>query len=118
MVGLDLPSRTRGERHNLLNNYISALLMAFIDAGLIEGLIELGSRRRSGQDDSKDNGVISTKATLLLGELLYLTNTHLPSGQCARVQVTFFTFVHLTDTSYSCGVCRFFLTGSTVTFSR
>jgi hypothetical protein len=36
MVGLDLPSRTRGERHNLLNNYISALLIAFIDAGLLD----------------------------------------------------------------------------------
>lgn len=35
-VGLDLPSRTRGERHNLLNNYLSALLLAFIDCGLIE----------------------------------------------------------------------------------
>ena len=99
MVGLDLPSRTRGERCNLLNNYISALLMAFINAGLIEviflknipkyrqGLIELGSRRREGQAYAKEESSISIKATLLLGELLYLTNTHLPSAQCAKVQV-------------------------------
>lgn len=91
MVGLDLPSRTRGERHNLLNNYLSALLVAFIDAGLVEALVEVGSRRRSHSEDlaskDKEENAISIKATLLLGELLYLTNTHLPPSQCARVQV-------------------------------
>jgi len=88
-VGLDLPSRTRGDRHNLLNNYLSALLVAFIDAGLIEELINLGSKRRNDDSDAmkgENNVNISIKATLLLGELLYLTNTLLPSAQCARVQ--------------------------------
>eukprot|EP01114_Cavostelium_apophysatum_P016624 TRINITY_DN4775_c0_g1_i1.p1 TRINITY_DN4775_c0_g1~~TRINITY_DN4775_c0_g1_i1.p1 ORF type:complete len:1113 (-),score=304.93 TRINITY_DN4775_c0_g1_i1:63-3401(-) len=84
--GLDLPSRTRGDRHNLLNNYLSALLISFIDANLIEALVELGSRRRSEQQEDKEQNSISIKATLLLGELLYLTNTLLPPAQCARVQ--------------------------------
>jgi len=83
---LDLPSRTRGERHNLLNNYLSALLIAFINAGLVEALVELGSQRRSGLFDEKEEHSLSIKATLLLGELLYLTNTLLPPAQCAKVQ--------------------------------
>ena len=35
-IGQELPSRTRGERHNLLNNYLSALLIIFLDCGLVE----------------------------------------------------------------------------------
>ncbi len=35
-ASLDLPSRTRSDRHNLINNYLSALLMGFIHCGLME----------------------------------------------------------------------------------
>jgi hypothetical protein len=35
-IGQELPSRTRGERHNLLNNYLSALLVSFMNCGLLE----------------------------------------------------------------------------------
>lgn len=49
-------------------------------------MVDLGSRNLIA-DEEKDFSNISTKATLLLGELLFLTNTILPSSQCARVQV-------------------------------
>ncbi|KYR02655.1 cytosolic regulator of adenylyl cyclase [Tieghemostelium lacteum] len=84
----DLPSRTRNLRHNLLNNYIAALLIAFIDCGLIDGLIYLGNFiAREGSDSEKEHFKnISLKSTVLLGELLHLSNTLLPPSQCAKLQ--------------------------------
>lgn len=50
---LDIPSRTRGDRHNLVNNYLSAMLIAFIHAGLIEALVELGSKRINDEAEAR-----------------------------------------------------------------
>lgn len=86
---VERPSRTKGERHNLLNNYLSALLTTFINCGLIEGLVTLGTKYSKNQDiggSGEQVKVVAIKATLLLGELLYLTNSLLPPGQCAQVQ--------------------------------
>lgn len=88
-IFLDLPSRTRAMRHNLLNNYIAMLLLGFMDCGLIEGLIQLSSNlpRDSLSDTEKERSrIVSQKATVLLGELLHLSNTLLPPSQCARLQ--------------------------------
>lgn len=62
-------------RHNLTHNYVSILLMCLVDAGLIEALIELGNFTED-----------RTKVTVLLAELLYLSNTLLPKESCARIQ--------------------------------
>eukprot|EP01132_Coremiostelium_polycephalum_P001142 gene1142-1449_t len=84
----DLPSRTRSLRHNLLNNYIAALLIAFIDSGLIEGLVYLGNFiNRDGTEAEKEQfRNIAGKSTVLLGELLHLSNSLLPPSQCAKLQ--------------------------------
>jgi len=66
------------------------LLLAFMDCGLIEGLIQLSSNlpRDSLSDAEKERSrIVAQKATVLLGELLHLSNTLLPPSQCARIQV-------------------------------
>jgi len=84
----DLPSRTRSLRHNLLNNYIAVLLISFIDNGLIEGLVYIGNFiNREGTEPEKEQfKTISSKSTILLAELLHLSNSLLPPSQCARLQ--------------------------------
>lgn len=54
--------------------------MTFIDAGLIEALTNLGS--------SSEIDVDRIKVTMLLAELLYLSNMLLPPSLCARIQQT------------------------------
>lgn len=97
-VTLDLPSRTRAIRHNLLNNYISILLIAFIDCGLVEGLIQLASNlpRDLSEAEKERSRAIAQKSTVLLGELLHFSNTLLPPTQCARLQVNPYC-VHYSD---------------------
>jgi len=90
MVGADgrieLPPKTR--RHNLVDNFTAATLLALIEAGVVEGLVELENQMRkevaAGADQRHEH--IAIKVTILLGELLSLSNTLLPSTQCARLQ--------------------------------
>nr|XP_055054336.1 rapamycin-insensitive companion of mTOR [Misgurnus anguillicaudatus] len=63
-----LPHRARS-RPDLMDNYLALLLSAFINSGLLEGLVEVVT----GSD-----GQISVRATVLLGELLHMANTILP----------------------------------------
>eukprot|EP00002_Diphylleia_rotans_P005434 TRINITY_DN1456_c0_g1_i3.p1 TRINITY_DN1456_c0_g1~~TRINITY_DN1456_c0_g1_i3.p1 ORF type:complete len:936 (-),score=158.70 TRINITY_DN1456_c0_g1_i3:822-3629(-) len=72
----DIPPRTRN-RHNLMNNYIAAILIAFVNCGLLESLIELGK----GADKQ-----LSSRASNLLGEILYVANNLLPPTHCAKLQ--------------------------------
>lgn len=76
------------KRHDLLENFQTALLIAFNDANLLEGLLELS--KRMTVDASAENAAeylrIANKATALVGELLHLANTLLPPSQCARLQ--------------------------------
>eukprot|EP00004_Rigifila_ramosa_P013527 TRINITY_DN3004_c0_g1_i1.p1 TRINITY_DN3004_c0_g1~~TRINITY_DN3004_c0_g1_i1.p1 ORF type:complete len:1085 (-),score=258.97 TRINITY_DN3004_c0_g1_i1:103-3207(-) len=76
LESLNLPPRSAG-RHNLLSNYLAALVVAFVHCGLIEALVELGK----GPDK-----YLSSRSTTLLGEILYLANTLLPPAVCARMQ--------------------------------
>lgn len=89
---MELPSRTLLQRHNLLDNYLAALLIAFIDANLFAVLIELIQRMRNEEpDDSEEikqlKKAVALRATVLIGELLHLSNTLLPTSHCARLQV-------------------------------
>lgn len=59
----------------------------------IKGLLELyNETQRKGENDSESENEhkknIAIKTTILLGELLYFSNTHLPPRQCARLQVS------------------------------
>ncbi|XP_051751758.1 rapamycin-insensitive companion of mTOR isoform X1 [Ctenopharyngodon idella] len=63
-----LPHRARS-RPDLMDNYLALLLSAFINSGLLEGLVEVVT---------SSDGQISVRATLLLGELLHMANTILP----------------------------------------
>ncbi|KAL6058320.1 Cytosolic regulator of adenylyl cyclase [Balamuthia mandrillaris] len=82
-----LPSRTYGQRPNLMENYTAALLMLFVDLGLIEALVSFGKKLEENSPPEGDPGkVIAIKATILLGELLHMSNTLLPAKQCARLQ--------------------------------
>lgn len=63
-----LPHRARS-RPDLMDNYLAFILSAFINNGLLEGLVEVVT-------SSDDN--ISVWATILLGELLHMANTILP----------------------------------------
>ncbi|KAI5096452.1 rapamycin-insensitive companion of mTOR isoform X2, partial [Silurus meridionalis] len=63
-----LPHRARS-RPDLMDNYLALVLSAFINSGLLEGLVEVVT----SSDDS-----LSICATILLGELLHMANTILP----------------------------------------
>jgi Rapamycin-insensitive companion of mTOR, N-term len=86
----DLPSRHK--RHDLLDNFTTAVCLALIHCGLPEALIYLGHEMRtatttnvSALEERKLH--IATKATVLLGEILSLSNSLLPPSVCARLQV-------------------------------
>uniref|UniRef100_A0A665U2Q7 RPTOR independent companion of MTOR, complex 2 a n=1 Tax=Echeneis naucrates TaxID=173247 RepID=A0A665U2Q7_ECHNA len=63
-----LPHRARS-RPDLMDNYLGFVLSAFIDSGLLEGLVEVVT----SSDDQ-----LAVRATILLGELLHMANTILP----------------------------------------
>uniref|UniRef100_A0A4W3J099 RPTOR independent companion of MTOR complex 2 n=1 Tax=Callorhinchus milii TaxID=7868 RepID=A0A4W3J099_CALMI len=63
-----LPHRARS-RPDLMDNYLSLVLSAFVNNGLLESLVEVIT-------SSNDN--VSVRATILLGELLHMANTILP----------------------------------------
>ncbi|TTK94552.1 Rapamycin-insensitive companion of mTOR [Bagarius yarrelli] len=63
-----LPHRARS-RPDLMDNYLAFILSAFINSGLLEGLVEVVT----SSDDT-----VSVCATILLGELLHMANTILP----------------------------------------
>jgi len=64
--------RTRG-RQDLVENYLSVLVKAFIDAKLIESLIEI----------MKDtNRFLAVRATILLGEIMNLANRLVSPRRC------------------------------------
>ena len=62
-------------RHNLVANYVAVMLVSFTDIGLVEALIDLVNHTEE-----------RTKVTVLLAELLYLSNTLVPKEMCARLQ--------------------------------
>ena len=72
-----LPFITKN-RVNLLNNYLALVLHSFITYGLIEALVSVIL-------NSPDNSC-SITATILLGELLYLSSCLLPSDFSHRCQ--------------------------------
>jgi rapamycin-insensitive companion of mTOR len=106
--GLDLPSRTFGERPNLLQSYLATLLVAFVHCGLLEALVTLGQEHpkeplteeaSTGNNGSasgtvseastlllKRYNIVPAKATVLLAEMLHMTNSLLPATECARLQ--------------------------------
>jgi len=67
-------------RANLIDNYLSALLMTFISCGLLEVLVELGKTQ------DKSNRMLDKKALNLLGEILHLSDILMPASQCANIQ--------------------------------
>eukprot|EP00795_Rhopilema_esculentum_P004459 gene4459-20702_t len=72
-----LKHRASGNRTNLVQSYVALVLNAFIDADLLESLVEVITT----SDDK-----LSIRATILLGELLHMANTLLPpecSGSCS-----------------------------------
>eukprot|EP01102_Stenamoeba_stenopodia_P001967 TRINITY_DN11778_c0_g1_i1.p2 TRINITY_DN11778_c0_g1~~TRINITY_DN11778_c0_g1_i1.p2 ORF type:complete len:1167 (-),score=309.88 TRINITY_DN11778_c0_g1_i1:109-3609(-) len=83
--------RVRNVRHNTIDNFIAILLYAFINNGVVQALIDLGNEMRNESKEDTE-GTTATKqllalrTTVLIGELLYLSNTHLPTTQCARLQ--------------------------------
>ncbi len=74
-TSMKLRPRTRGP-HNLLHNYMAALLVAFFHCGLVDSLVDLGR----GPDRA-----VSVLATNLLDELLRLADHYLPARQCAQL---------------------------------
>eukprot|EP01087_Luapelamoeba_hula_P013098 TRINITY_DN3724_c1_g1_i3.p1 TRINITY_DN3724_c1_g1~~TRINITY_DN3724_c1_g1_i3.p1 ORF type:complete len:982 (+),score=144.33 TRINITY_DN3724_c1_g1_i3:348-3293(+) len=79
--GLDLPSRTYDERPNLMNNFLSALLLVFIECGLVEALVTVGETQAEGADT-----FVIHKATVLLAEMLHMSSSLLSVTQCAKIQ--------------------------------
>lgn len=73
-------------RRNLVLNYISALLSAFIEAGLVDVLTVLAEDREREDNAALSSREVAAKAMLLLGELLHMSNVLLPSSQCGRLQ--------------------------------
>lgn len=88
--------RVYSERPNLVNMYRSALLIAFVNCGLVEALVDMGKEQVEEQQDvcvvSQPGGVsgnlgLGFKATILLGDLLQMSPSLLPRVQVARLQV-------------------------------
>uniref|UniRef100_T1J225 peptidylprolyl isomerase n=1 Tax=Strigamia maritima TaxID=126957 RepID=T1J225_STRMM len=57
------------QRPNLLENYLALLLLAFINVGILEAIVDV---------IVSSSSKLSVRATVLLGELLHLANTRLP----------------------------------------
>ncbi|HLD77508.1 MAG TPA: hypothetical protein VJB16_00630, partial [archaeon] len=94
-TAVDLPSRSLMERANLLDSYLAIVLVALVDAGLIDALVEVS---RAAEDPHGYNEQVDAnelllqlrnlgmRAVALLGEVLYLSNSLLPTIHCARLQ--------------------------------
>eukprot|EP01130_Rhizamoeba_saxonica_P014349 TRINITY_DN6264_c0_g1_i1.p1 TRINITY_DN6264_c0_g1~~TRINITY_DN6264_c0_g1_i1.p1 ORF type:complete len:1092 (-),score=205.67 TRINITY_DN6264_c0_g1_i1:14-3289(-) len=84
-LSLPPPRNTKSE-HNLLNSYIGAMILAFIDCGLIEALIKSGNEFTNDESGIGPTGIpIHTAVTVLLGELLYLSDMLLPKIHSASI---------------------------------
>ncbi|CCO31383.1 Protein ste16 [Rhizoctonia solani AG-1 IB] len=70
----------RSEKLNLTHQFISLLLVVFVESGLIEALVDILEERGTASE-------LPRKATLLLGEIMQLANRVLPSTIAARIQV-------------------------------
>ncbi|KAK8757787.1 hypothetical protein V5799_004583 [Amblyomma americanum] len=57
-------------RSNLVANYLALLLLAFVQAGILEALVEV---------IVSSEEALAIQATILLAELLYMASVHLPS---------------------------------------
>jgi hypothetical protein len=94
-TAVDLPSRSLMERANLLDSYLAIVLVALVDAGLIDALVEVS---RAAEDPHGYTELVDAselqlqlrnlgmRAVALLGEVLYLSNSLLPTIHCARLQ--------------------------------
>jgi rapamycin-insensitive companion of mTOR len=104
---MHLPPRLA--RHNLMENYLAALLLALVDCNVIEALVHfviiksdadaaslVAQHSGGAADDAASASALlarkvaqrnaSIKATILLGEVLHMSNALLPPAQCARLQ--------------------------------
>ena len=64
-----LPHRAKSSRVNLIESYVSLILYAFFDAGILESLVQVITT----SDD-----IICIRGSILLGELLHMANLLLP----------------------------------------
>ena len=67
------------DRVNLVDQYLTMILIVFIEAGLLEALIEV-------IQESLGNKSIITRATILVGEILELSNKLLPTSYGIKIQ--------------------------------
>jgi len=73
--------------------YRSALLMALVECGLVEGLVNLGKEQLEkqhqvqNQEGVSENQKLWFKATVFLGGLLKMSSFLLPRLHAARLQV-------------------------------
>ncbi|TPX33890.1 hypothetical protein SmJEL517_g03313 [Synchytrium microbalum] len=72
------PSPRFHGRTNLIDQFVAVLLLVFIDAGLLEALVELAQ--------CGSNKIVVSKATQLIGELIDLGNRLLPLQFGAKIQ--------------------------------
>ncbi|KAJ4482113.1 Rapamycin-insensitive companion of mTOR, N-term-domain-containing protein [Lentinula aciculospora] len=63
----------------LTDQYIALLLLVFTNVGLLEALISI-------MEETPTGSVLSRKATLLIGEILQMSNRVLPLSVAARIQ--------------------------------
>eukprot|EP01091_Cochliopodium_minus_P019872 TRINITY_DN8493_c0_g1_i1.p1 TRINITY_DN8493_c0_g1~~TRINITY_DN8493_c0_g1_i1.p1 ORF type:complete len:1043 (+),score=302.66 TRINITY_DN8493_c0_g1_i1:43-3171(+) len=81
----DLTPKIR-QQHNLFDNFLCLLLVSFVRADLLRGLIEVGSKKEEyrGEDsiEEKNRG----KAASLLAELLQMCSFLLPTSLCSVLQ--------------------------------
>ncbi|BGP49997.1 hypothetical protein JCM10450v2_005902 [Rhodotorula kratochvilovae] len=75
---VDGPAGASQQRTNLIDQFMAVLLLIFIEAGLIEALASLAA-------DPKDPST-AAKVSLLIGEILTLSNRVLPPAHAVRVQ--------------------------------
>ncbi|CAE6461428.1 unnamed protein product [Rhizoctonia solani] len=73
------PLPPKSEKLNLTHQFISLLLVVFVESGLIEALVDILEERGTSSE-------LPRKATLLLGEIMQLANRVLPSTIAARIQ--------------------------------
>ncbi|KAJ1550519.1 hypothetical protein HK096_006497, partial [Nowakowskiella sp. JEL0078] len=70
-------SESTNERMNLVDHYLAMLLIVFLEAGLIQALVELLS--------NNDKQMVTT-ATILIGEIMEMCNRLLPKSHSTNIQ--------------------------------
>ena len=110
----DLAPKTK--QHNLFDNYLCLLLICFLRADLLKGLIEVGSKKEEYRGEGSIEESNRSKAASLLAELLQISSFLLPKTECSILQTLPSLVENATSFSQEIGVRRVRTRASSMVF--